>query len=200
MNRVIDSEDADVRELVRSVNLLPVNDRREAIRMLVDIVIDATAASEPLTAAEIAALEEMGERPADSRARVAVHGRHNMAWRRLLHDCVAGRKGMAERLGVDPTRVSQLSKAGRLYSFTADGQVRFPVWQIRDGRERVLPGLDVIIEWLDAAHPLVVHDWMQTPHDHLVAGRDGDIVSPVEWLAGGGSPSELARIIRDDLG
>lgn len=198
VNKVIESEDPEVQELLRGVNALPADDRREAIQMLVEIVGTSAARSEPLTATEIAALDAMGERPVQTRDRLAVHARHHTAWYDLLASCLTGREEAADRLGVAPTRISQLLGSHRMYCFEADGQARFPTWQFVNGRP--LPGIDAIHQWLQRAHPLVVDAWMKTPHDHLTISADGQIGSPVQWLTSGGVPAEVAVIAQSDLG
>lgn len=66
----------------------------------------------------------------------------------------------------------------------------FPAWQFNDGR--ALPHLREVVAALpDDMHPLDVQTFMTTPREAL---RDR---TPVNWLAGGGSPEPVLKAAED---
>jgi hypothetical protein len=76
----------------------------------------------------------------------------------------------------------------------ADGW-RLPAWQFGiDGHP--LPGLEQVVRTLPAdLHPVVIARFFATPAPELRMGRR--LVSPREWLAGGGEPSAVVALTRD---
>lgn len=165
-------------------------------RLIVDILLHASAKSDPLSAAESTVLEAMGQRPASTAERVGEGARTAGAWQALLAGSLEGRRSAADFLRIDATRVSQLTSAERIYTFTYDGATWYPRWQFPRGR--VLDGMDAVTTTLRRAHPLTVAAWVTTPHDHLVL--DGGMLSPADWLSGGQQLDRLADLASFDLG
>lgn len=113
----------------------------------------------------------------------------------LVARSVLGDAAVAELLGVDRSRVSQRIGERSLYAFGASGEDRgFPRWQFNEAK--TIRGLKVVLAALDAdVHPLVVDHWFCTPSIDLDVG--GEPVSPVSWLATGGSPTTAAALAAD---
>lgn len=112
----------------------------------------------------------------------------------LLAQSVVGDAAMAERLGVDKSRVSQRVAEGSLYAFVAGDDRCFPLWQLAGGRP--LPGLKVVVNVMDPSlHPLSVQHWFTSPNVDLEV--DGQPVSPAAWLATGGASQTVAALVAD---
>lgn len=98
---------------------------------------------------------------------------------------------VANRLGVDRSRISHRISAGTLYSFTAGSsrRRRIPAWQLTaDG---LLPGLDSLVKAIPrGAHPMDVSALMSTPQPEL-ADR-----TPAEHLEGGGDPRPVVELLQ----
>jgi hypothetical protein len=94
---------------------------------------------------------------------------------------------VAERLGIDTSRVRHRLAARTLVGFRRTGGWRLPTWQFGpDGQP--LPGLPRVLRALPAqTHPVVVAHFFATPQPELAVGRR--VVSPRDWLAGGGDPT-----------
>lgn len=102
---------------------------------------------------------------------------------------------LADRWGVDPSRVRHRASEGRLYSFRAGRTLRFPQWQFGlDGRP--LPGLAQVLGALPQnLHPAEVEGFFAAANPNLVLGEEP--VSPVDWLVSGGNPDVVAGLARD---
>lgn len=100
---------------------------------------------------------------------------------------------VAELLGIDESRVSHRLRQGSLYSYPgASGRPRYPSWQFPRGK--ALPHLAEVLSRVPAGtHPVTVRSFMTTPDDEL--RLDGASVSPVDWLAAGGSAEPVAELI-----
>lgn len=96
---------------------------------------------------------------------------------------------VAELLGVSPGRIRQRLAARTLLGFhTTDGW-RIPGFLFDPAGE--LPGLSTVLTALPAdVHPVAVEAFLTRPHHELVV--DGEVVSPREWLRGGGDPQTVA--------
>jgi hypothetical protein len=116
------------------------------------------------------------------------------AFSELVMRSVEGESIVAARLGVDRSRVSQRVRDRSLYAFSRGDTRYFPSWQLTD--EGTLPGLRKVVSALDEGlHPLVVDHWFTTTSVDL---EIGDVpVSPVTWLATGGSPQVAAELAAD---
>lgn len=97
----------------------------------------------------------------------------------------------AKRLGVDTSRVRQRIYAKSLYAFKHRGGWLVPAFQLR--RRKLIPGLDAAVSALSPAlHPVAVSRWFTTPNPDL--DLDDSSVSPIDWLAAGGSPEMVATL------
>lgn len=98
---------------------------------------------------------------------------------------------LANRLGVDPSRVRQRIYARTLYAFKHRGVWLIPLFQV-EGRALV-PGLDDVIRRFDQGlHPVAVTRWFTSPNSDLML--DGSPAAPIAWLSAGGSPSVVAAL------
>lgn len=96
---------------------------------------------------------------------------------------------VAERLGVDPSRVRQRIHARSLYAFRHRSTWLIPAFQIDQGR--VLAGLPPVLAALAPdLHPVAATRWLTTPTGALEL--DGEAVSPVAWLRSGSDPAVVA--------
>jgi len=80
--------------------------------------------------------------------------------------------------------------AGRsLYAYHFGRSLRFPTWQFDDSRP--LPGLATVVPTLrDGLTPMTVEARMTSADREILDG-----LSPVEWLARGGDPTEATRVL-----
>lgn len=155
----------------------------------------ATDPRAALAADEVAALESIGAdlRPrrrgeADPRAASAA------AIAAVLADALPVAE-VARRLGIDTSRVRHRLAARTLLGIRRTDGWRLPRWQFGDDG-LPLPGLAKVLRALPAdAHPLVVARFFATPQPELVLGKK--VVSPREWLAGGGDPAGVVALARD---
>lgn len=192
------SEAVDFVDVVERLVVTAQRGRSDAAR--VRALLEAVAqASEPtahpgLPAAERAIWESVGAR-FDEDAVDRVRARHLAALADLVTRSVAGVPAMAERLGVDRSRISQRLAERSLYAFTLGSERWFPEWQLVD--DRPLSGLKEVLVAVPAAlHPLTVDHWFTRPSVDLEIGDEA--VSPVEWLATGGEPAPVVALA-DDL-
>lgn len=95
---------------------------------------------------------------------------------------------VAERLGIDRTRVSHRLRHGELYSFPLGRQRRLPRWQLTDDGD-ALPGLAEVLAALPKGlHPASVAGFFTT------AQPDLDGLDAAHWLASGGD----VRVVVDE--
>lgn len=97
-------------------------------------------------------------------------------------------KEMADLLGRSPSTITRA--AGRsLYAYHRGRSLRFPTWQLDGGRP--LAGLDAVVPSIRAAlSPATVEARMTTADAELLDG-----LSPVQWLAQGGDPADVVRLL-----
>lgn len=101
----------------------------------------------------------------------------------------------ADIVGVTPGRIRQRLAAGSIYAFQqGGGEYRIPRWQLI-GREFV-PGLETVVPAIPRElHPLTVQALMTSPDVDLLVGDEE--LSPLGWLATGGDPDVVARIVAE---
>ncbi len=98
---------------------------------------------------------------------------------------------VAKRLGVDTSRVRQRIYARSLYAYKHQGNWSIPAFQLQ--RHNLVPGLDAVVSALaPVLHPVAVSRWLTTPNAGLLI--DDLTVSPIDWLAVGGSSDALAAL------
>lgn len=170
----------------------------DALLHTIDVTLaGGSGAQAPLTAAEEEFLRTAGGpeagRSLDARsgARDAATAAEDAA--RRVSRLAAGSMSVseaAERLGVDRSRVSRRCSTGRLFSFTIDGNLRIPRWQLAG--DRALPGLEQVVPAIPAeTTPLMVEAVMTSPQEETA------LRTPVEFLAEGGTPRVVAEMIAD---
>ncbi len=98
---------------------------------------------------------------------------------------------LAERLGVDPSRVRQRIYARSLHAFKHRGVWLIPTFQLEG--PALVPGITTVASKLSPAlHPVAVSRWFTTPNADLVV--DDEAVSPIVWLSSGGAPDAAAAL------
>lgn len=103
---------------------------------------------------------------------------------------------VAQRLGVDPSRVRQRLQERTLYGFKLRGEWRLPAFQFE--AVGTLPGLDLVLPRLNPdLHPVAVLRWLTMPCPDLEI--DELPVSPRDWLRTGGSPTLVAALAAELL-
>lgn len=97
---------------------------------------------------------------------------------------------VADMTGRSPAAIAR--SAGRsLYAYHLGRNLRFPTWQFDDGRP--LPGLATVVPALrDGLTPMTVEARMTSADPEILDG-----LSPVEWLARGGDPTEVTRVLTE---
>lgn len=104
----------------------------------------------------------------------------------------------ARRLGVDPSRVRHRQAKGLLYGVLIGGRRRYPEWQFVPGSGDPLPKLGQVIKAFPEDWQLAtVESFMTTPKSALRApgDRNGERLTPVEWLLNGGDPEAIVGIL-----
>ena len=95
---------------------------------------------------------------------------------------------VADMTGRSPAAIAR--SAGRsLYAYHLGRSLRFPTWQFDGGRP--LPGLATVVPALrEGLTPMTVEARMTSADPEILDG-----LSPVEWLARGGDPTEATRVL-----
>lgn len=138
---------------------------------------------EALTAVK-ADLAPRGAREPDPRAAGVA------AYAALLADTLSV-AAVAERLGIDPSRVRHRLLKRQLLGIRQPRGWLLPAYQFgADGR--LLPGLERVAVVLDGAHPVVVARFFASPQAELVVGRRR--LTPRQWLEGGGDPKRVVAL------
>ena len=98
---------------------------------------------------------------------------------------------VADMTGRSPAAIAR--SAGRsLYAYHLGRNLRFPTWQFDDDG-RPLPGLATVVPALrDGLTPMTVEARMTSADPEILDG-----LSPVEWLARGGDPTEVTRVLTE---
>lgn len=97
---------------------------------------------------------------------------------------------VAELVGESSSAVASWTADHQLATFLLDGQVRYPLWQFHGGQP--LPGLpDVVAALPSTWRARKVMAVMAAPIEIL------DGASPSQWLADGGDPSTVVRMLED---
>lgn len=170
----------------------------ESLMRTIDVTLAAGSGSHaPLTATEseflrtfggTGAARALGERDAPRDAAAAAEDAARRAAR-----LAAGSMSVAEaadELGVDRSRISRRCSTGRLFSFTIDGGLRIPRWQLAGGHP--LPGLERVVPAIPPeTTPLMIEAVMTTPQEET------GLRTPVEFLAEGGAPEVVAEMVAD---
>jgi excisionase family DNA binding protein len=103
---------------------------------------------------------------------------------------------LADRLGVDVSRVRQRLTQHTLYGIK-DGKVwRIPRFQLDDAGQVLIPGLHRVAPHWVGVHPIEVMRWFTLPHVDL-AGLEEQSVSPRDWLLTGGDFGVIAALAEE---
>ncbi|MEO3939418.1 hypothetical protein V3N99_22140 (plasmid) [Dermatophilaceae bacterium Soc4.6] len=187
-----------------------------ALERFVD-TIESSSGPEPsgreLTEEQRAVLESVGSYvedmpPLEERASYRARAR----WEQLLEDSLATAQ-VAELLQVGESRIRQRAADRSLYSVTVAGRTRFPAFQFTASRPGGAnprgpvagaglsgepPGWGEVAKAIpEHAHPLAVAYVVTHPSEEL--GLQDELVSPVDWLASGGSAAVAADVIASAL-
>lgn len=150
-------------------------------------------ATSPLTAAQEDALRAAGSYvtempPAAQRASTMAAKQHS----ELIATSLTT-KDVAQLLSVTPGRISQRVAAKTLYSLRVGNTLRFPRFQFTEAGE--LPGWKHVCPTLpENVPPISVENLMTRPSPDLT--QQGEQLSPAAWLASGGSPDDVVRLVR----
>src|SRR4029453_16973059 len=99
-------------------------------------------------------------------------------------------------LGVKPSRVRQRIADRSLYAIAVGKERRFP--QVQFHERDLVPGIGRVLQTLpEDLHPVEVEDWLTSPNPDLLAGEEGEVLSPREWLISGGSAAPLLPMARE---
>lgn len=99
-------------------------------------------------------------------------------------------------LGVKPSRVRQRIADRSLYAIAVGKERRFP--QVQFHERDLVPGIGRVLQTLpEDLHPVEVEDWLTSPNPDLLAGEEGEVLSPREWLISGGSAASLLPMARE---
>lgn len=172
---------------------LPEKLRREFLEELVDAVLGPTQAPS-LTDDERQLLQAAGARLHDPVAVLQDQQAGTDHLGALLEGALT-RGQVATQLGVDASRVSQMTTDHLLHNVPTGQGRRYPTWQFIDGRPVV--NLDAILQPLGDVHPLTLQDWATHRHDHLQI--NGTPVSPLRWLHTGGPPEQVRQLAQELL-
>ncbi|ERG64477.1 MULTISPECIES: hypothetical protein [Agrococcus] len=164
-------------------------------REFVDILLEASADPEPLTAGERsflmqhAGVEEAKLSDRSLRRAAAVVGVSTSMAQARAGDAAITTAEAAALTGIAPSNIRRLIAGGRLLTFglSKSGSHLLPRWQFTEGG--VVPGIREVVRALPVDyHPLDIATFMQAPVVEL-GGR-----APAEWLSGGGSVDRVVEL------
>lgn len=100
----------------------------------------------------------------------------------------------ARLLGVSPGRVRQRLGKRTLYGMKTTRGWRLPAFQFDlDQPDHLVPGIGLVLAALSPdLHPVAVYNWLTSPDPDL--SWQGQALSPLDWLRGGGSPAVAASL------
>jgi hypothetical protein len=164
----------------------------------------AVDARSELSAAEVEFLERAGVNPSDfappdqGAASALVRTAAGYA---VLLAASAPPSAIAERIGVDESRVRQRINQHTLYAVRDGRGWRVPLFQLDASGHALLPGLERIVPHLYDAHLVEVARWFLSPQVDL-EGPDEVPMSPRDWLLSGHDPrvAEMVTQEFDGLG
>jgi hypothetical protein len=103
---------------------------------------------------------------------------------------------IAERVGVDESRIRQRINQHTLYAVRDGRGWRVPVFQLDGTGHALLPGLERIVPHLYDAHLVEVARWFLSPQADL-EGPDDEPMSPRDWLLTGHDPKIAATVAEE---
>lgn len=135
-----------------------------------------------LPEAEASALAAVGMRttPRTRQAAASARGRYVATFLELFQQADTPAE-LAEKLGLDPSRIRQRIREGTLLAVELNGEKRVPWFQFERGIE--VPGLPKLLAAVgDKVSPLAFAMWFLTPTPDFLSADKGRSVSPREWL------------------
>ena len=150
-----------------------------------------------LTGSEASMLDSLGF-PEQDLEELGANERTRIDFDLFMKECLTlEQAGKLLHLSTGRLRQRLGTRERTLYGFKEGRAWRIPRFQV-DRRGRLVRGLDKVIPSIRPdAHPLAVARWFTSPHQDLVAGRGEDPVTPLAWLASGGSPEMLAELAQE---
>jgi len=103
---------------------------------------------------------------------------------------------IADRIGVDESRIRQRINQHTLYAVKYGRGWRVPVFQLDATGHALLPGLERIIPHVHDAHLVEVARWFLSPQVDL-EGPDDEPMSPRDWLVTGHDPKVAATVVEE---
>ena len=148
-----------------------------------------------LSAAEVAFLQRAGVSPSDltptdQGARSALA--QTAADYAILLAASLPPSAIADRIGVDESRIRQRINQHMLYAVKDGRGWRVPVFQLDATGHALLQGLERVIPHVHDAHLVEVARWFLSPQEDL-EGPDDQPMSPRDWLVAGHDPRVAAR-------
>jgi hypothetical protein len=157
---------------------------------------ESVAPSPPLTGTEASLLDEAGlvENGDDL---PGAFEKSRIAFELLLRQSFTLARA-AKVLDVNPSRLRQRLKERTLYGIKEGRSWKVPAFQFDAKRKKLVRGIEKVLPRVRAsAHPLAVATWFSAPHQDLVVGNNDTPVSPLQWLAGGGSIGIVADLAEE---
>jgi hypothetical protein len=145
-----------------------------------------------LTPAEVSELEEAGARSASTAASTAVRA-DALAWQVTFAVAAYDVAAVANRLGVDPTRVRQRLRERTLYGLRGESRTwRLPRFQFDDAGHEI-PHIGQVLRVLPPGlHPRAVEGFLTSPKPELMS--DGEPRTPRDWLLSGGPADPVVAL------
>jgi hypothetical protein len=103
---------------------------------------------------------------------------------------------IADRIGVDESRIRQRINQHTLYAIRDGRGWRVPIFQLDATGHALLPGLERIVPHLHDAHLVEVARWFLSPQVDL-EGPDDKPMSPRDWLLTGHDPKVAATVAEE---
>ncbi len=103
---------------------------------------------------------------------------------------------IADRIGVDESRIRQRINQHTLYAVKEGRGWRVPTFQLDDSGHALLTGLDRIVPHLHDAHLVEVARWFLSPQVDL-EGPNDEPMSPRDWLLNGHDPKTTATVAEE---
>lgn len=169
----------------------------DLVRNALQTVGQRRAAADPstqLTEAEVAELRAGGLAPKPSLAAYDQARAQTAADMAALLATALTTAQAAERLQVDASRVRQLLADGQLLAVKDRGGWRILELQFAD--HDLVPNIGRVVRALPDGLPvLAAANWLASPEPDLELA--GKVISPLEWLAAGGSVERVSMLAED---
>lgn len=163
----------------------------------------ATAGLPPATAAgmdsrQAETLSHAGLRFGEDAASAGHRARRGLLAEQLALLAGPDTAGVARTLGVSESRVRHQAAARHLLAVRVGRSLRFPAFQFDDAGTPLRGLPDVLTAVPETWPPAQVGAFLGTPQPELTLDTDGPPVAPATWLAAGGDPSDVTRLLGTD--